>query len=78
MYLLCLKYLKVLGRTVSALYVVADRFEKMPDSTHLCIEGDWLLQSFGYEIKKVSNLARIAKDILARHTFILCTHREVV
>ena len=43
MYLLCLKYLKVLGRTVSALYVVADRFEKMPDSTHLCIEG-----VFGY------------------------------
>ena len=39
MYLLYLKYLKVLESTIiSALYVVADRFEKMPDRTHLCIE----------------------------------------
>ena len=43
MYLLYLKCLKVLGSTISALYVVADCFEKMPDSTHLCIED-----VFGY------------------------------
>ena len=41
--LIVLEIFKVLGNNVSALYVVAKRFEKMPDSTHLCIE-----EVFGY------------------------------
>ena len=69
--------LKVLGSTVNALYVVVELLEKMHNNTDLSTEGVFGSCSSDKRIKKLSNLSRIANDIFAVHTFVLCTLKEV-